>query len=738
PLAAAQSVEELVDRAVRATTGPKERLETMQELVKREGGDAALAEAGLDPLRDPEVVHMTLEVLLDGGRVNDHVARVCRLLLNESHRPKVEERIYRYAEDLGRARELVGAIAPLARGELPEAKMDPTLQRAAVMALGRIPHRDALDVIIAAWSASKEPSMIATAQQQLKGVVRASTAEEARRYLDSRRYATYTDLMREISEGAIQDRELWRARAERFAEGYFKSASHAEIYEAFANGTSLEKRFAAKRAAALSGAKTYGADGVERFAQELVTCLLKELEERPTEAAGHLAAALASLSRDRALGDKPLPEVAKLRTALTAGARGGADREAFALSALQLLRGMGPPAAPIVADYAGNHGSPAVRTAAVKVLGDLASAGDDATRQRIAEYLTRLLAGDPPDTVRSQILFAMQTAPSPAAIATLRALLVPKDGSKALPASDVSLGVQILAKMRAPEATQLLAELARGAKDPALRRSVIENGLVPRTFRKEEAAEAFALLSSIVLDKSQPADVRKAVLQALGARGYRNASATLGAWAGSDQLELELRKEATLQRLALGERLLAGNGSGQTTPEDLSVIGTMLGEEGLRGAPRPKLLQLARNAVALAARKKIAGGLCRVRYAQLLADEPEAKPAALRAAWKDAVDKAVADGLSDADREQALLAYRKLLAGADAMNASRQLFELANAGNSPARFGYWLDALEVAVEQLQNRGAAEQILQKPPTGEFPTDVRNRREQLFAKLNELPK
>jgi hypothetical protein len=199
--ASAQTVDELVDRAIRATTGPKERLETMQELLKRENGDAALAKAGLDPRGDFEVVHMTVEVLLDSGRAGPHMAAICRLLLNAGHADKIKERIYRYAENLDNGRKLVARLSVLARGSDPEAREDIELQRAAVKALGVIPHRDAVEAIAAVWAGVKEPGIKAECEIQLRGVILAKDGADAVTILGERRYATWADLIREERAG---------------------------------------------------------------------------------------------------------------------------------------------------------------------------------------------------------------------------------------------------------------------------------------------------------------------------------------------------------------------------------------------------------------------------------------------------------------------------------------------------------------------------------------------------------
>ncbi|MHC4408560.1 MAG: hypothetical protein ACYS0F_06110, partial [Planctomycetota bacterium] len=676
--ASAQTVDELVDRAMHATTGPKERLETMQELLKREDGDVALAKAGLDPLRDSEVVHMTVEVLLDSGRAGPHMAAICRLLLNAGHADKIKERIYRYAEQLSNGRKLVSRLSVLARGSDPAAREDIELQRAAVKALGVVPHRDAVDAIAAVWAVAKEPGIKAECEIQLRGVVLAKNGEDAVAILGKRRYATWADLIREVSGIQATRAQSWKELAKRFAEGHFKQATHEEVFRAFNKGTSLEKGAAAKRARALAESKNYGKNiGASKFAVELVNCLLTEMKSGPTGAAQDLVGALVAMNRDQAFGEKGLPLAAELRDALVAGADGGPDSAAFAGGAMELLSGMGADAMPVLAEYARRHATTAVRTAAVEALGDIASRGDAATKNRVGQLLAELLAANPPRAVRGRLLFSLRAAPSAEAVATIAKLLANQKAGQALERIEVIYSMEFLARAPAEEAGALLTRIAEQSENEKTRIDAIEHGLITRLRSGQQPEKVRATLSKLVLDPKQPKNVRLAVLNALGARGALVAAALLGEVASSENLEQEFRRVALLQQLNLAERLLKRNGDGQLTKDDLVAIARIIGDQPNDGAEAGRVLRLAKSAAEKAESLKIPGGLVRTRYAQRLEAKAGSNESELRVAWKDAADNGETDGLSERDRIHALQKFRNLAKGIDRVDADLELLKIA-------------------------------------------------------------
>jgi len=740
PFAPAQTVGELVDRAMRATTGPTERLETMEELLKREDGAAALAGAGLDPLRDPEVVHMTVEVLLGSGRAGPHMAGICRLLLSERHKVKVEERIYRHAEQAKAARELVTQLAPLARGSDEAARNDVELRRAAIKALGRVPHRDAVAVIASVWGEKDlERGVAAECELQLDSVLLAGTGREAVTELDADRYATYTDLIKKVSRVRGRQERRWKGLAERFVGGYFAQAGHEEVLRALEKGIDLEKAGAAKRARVLAEKRDYGKDlGAQKFGERLVAFLLGEMEKGPTPAARDVVAALAAMSRDKAFGDAGLPRAAALRDALVSGAGGGADTAEFAEGAMELLSGMGADAMQVLGEFAGRHANADVRRAAVEALASIANraGAGEATRRRVGDMLSDLLAADPPAQVRSRILFFLRTLPAAKAVPTIARLLDEEDANKALDPSDAINAMEMLASTPSEDALALLERLAKLGRTEQIRIDAIDHGLVRRLRGGLQPARVGNVLSELVRDREQPDAVRRQVLASLGGpRGHLRAAALLGTLAADGELEPAMRKSASAQRVAIAERLVKGNGESQLARADFEAIAAIIAEEKGNEVDAEKLERLAYNAVQAAVRQKIPGGLLRTRYAELRDARKDATEADRRAAWKDAADNAAADGLTDAQRREALRKYRELTKGAERVQADMELLRLAAARNDAARFGHWLDALEGATT-LKNKPLADQVFAARPAGDFPAEDAARRDRLTQAYRKL--
>jgi len=749
--AGAQTVDQIADQASRSTTGPKERLELMQQLMQREGGPAALARVALDKARDPEVVHTAVDVLLDEGLAAAHLARICALLLSDRHRAKVEERLYRYAQhNPVQGRELVSQLGHLARepkGE-PESALDGRL--AAVRALGKIPLREAVEVMALIWSETGKGPVAARCAVELADVLEASSGDHALQLLAERGFASYTDLVKEVSRKRAEQNRKDTKTIARLREMAFRQATPEEVFGTFEEGNPDLKPFAAARARVLAAEKNYGAKGAVGFAGEVVECLLKELAGGANLTCAELVATLQTLYSTRALGETGLPRAAEVRDALRVGAASQADQAKFATLAIGLLRQMGAGAAPILAEYAKNHGSVKVRESAVRALGDLANKGDKALKGQVGALLAQLLQGNPPGPVLRQILFTLQAAPSDQAIEAIQKLLFPSDPKRALVRDDIISCIELLAATPTRNALTTLERLALEATDATLRLDAVNRGLVARTHGGDESAGVLGFLEGLVRDPKQAEALRLGVLTALGAKGNRNAAPLLGVLAADKDLDPKIRAAATKQRLALAARLVRGNG--EVTAEVLAAVAVILAEEMARPtADVAAMLATARTAVQVADKNKVNARGCRALYAQLLARQAKPKPAEVRAAWKDAADKAAGDGLTPAQQIKVLNAYRALLvATTPAKGAERAhveetirtdllLLDLATKkGDVPGSFRYWLDALEGAVVKLRDRTAAAAVVGQRPQGELAGALATRWERISKVLEELPK
>jgi hypothetical protein len=182
------------------------------------------------------------------------------------------------------------------------------------------------------------------------------------------------------------------------------------------------------------------------------------------------------------------------------------------------------------------------------------------------------------------------------------------------------------------------------------------------------------------------------------------------------------------------------------------VVATILSEEMERpGADVVAMVGTARAGVQVAERNKIRARGCRAILAQLLAKQPETGAADLRAAWKDASEKAAGDGLTPAQQLSVTEAYRAVLVAAkptkeseralvlDLIRTNLRLRDLAEkAGDPQASYRYWLDALDVAVVKLRDRAEAELVIGRRPTaGELAGDLASRWEKLQELLKGLP-
>jgi len=750
--AQAQSVDQLVDQAVNATTGVKQRMALMEDLMKREGGDAALAQRALDPLRDPEVVHMAVEVLLDADRAGPFMATICKLMQSESHREKVAQRVSRYTwANATKGRALVQQLSDLARNAEGG---DTDLRLAAIQLLGRIPLRAAVEEIATVWNEAKDPGLRAQCRVELGDLLGVRTGKAALAALGAptRSYATYYDLLKEAMRRMKARADRADERLKSIRGKYFDRATPEEVFAIFAADDEEDfKPFAAARAKQLASAKEkrYGAKGVDYFTGQIVECLLKELKQGVSLTAEALIETLQTLYATQAIGKKKLPRAPEVRDALRARASGPMGQERFALAAIGLLGAMGADSTDAIADYADRHASTNVRTTAVKELGDLASGGGDAKlKARVGELLAGLLKSNPPRAVLSQVIFSLRSAPSPAAIGAIETILFPKDPKDALDAGDIVYCIELLAQSPSKDALAALERLVVAPTDVGLRITAVKEGLVRRARDGKDSAEVLRFLANLVRNAKQPEELRSGVLTALGAEGDHLASVLLGTLAADPKLEAKLRKMSSEQRLVLATRLLQR--VEQLTDEHLAAIAVILVEERARpGSDTGALLTIARNAVQVADRRGLKASRCREMYATLLASQKGAKPAEVRAAWKNAADKAAADGLAPDDQIRILDTYRRPLLptdlavkvpradGEEYVRTSLRLSVVAEHMGKPAEGQrYWLEAFGAAV-RLRDRKLADSVKGAQPRGNLEGELATRLEHLLRQLAALP-
>lgn len=741
----AQSIDRMVDRAVTATTDPDERRNLMEGLMTLEGGDAALARRALDPLRDSEVVNAAVKVLLQFDKAGPYVAQICNLIQSAEHRDKVAQRVLEYVQrNPAKGITLVGKL-----GDLAVAKGgDLDLRDAAVQLLGRIPAREAVAVIARVWKTTDQLALRARCELEIGDLLNAKDGDEAVEALKAHIYSTYYDLAK-LARSRMKTRvnkleeSLKKAR-----ELAFVRATPEEVFATFVGSDEEAKPYAAARAGTLAAAKKYGKKGLAYFTAQVVDCLLKELAKGTSKTAESLLGTLQTLYATEALVKNKLPRAPELRDALRALAAGNADHAKFAMVAIGLLGGMGSDSVDAIGDFASRHGNTDVRKEAVKALGELASAGDPKLKARVGELLAALLKSDPPRAVLSRILFSLRSAPSSVPIKSIEKIVFPEDPRNALDRGDLVYCIELLAQSPSPEALPVLERLAEESADVSLRITAVKEGLLDRTLGGKDSSAVLSFLARLVRDAKQPEEVRLGVLTALGAGGGRTAASLLGELAGDAKLDAKLRTTAARERLALATRLLQRGEN--LSDEDLRAVARILSEESARNGTDPaRLLTIARSAVQAADRRGVKAGGCRELYAVLLGKQKNAKPAKVRAAWKNAAENAGADGLAPNDQIRVLTRYRGLLlpTGPGAKPASRpdreegarmslRLRDVAQQnGKVSDSIRYWLDAFDVAVK-LGDRKFATNVKAGQPTGDLKGDQATRWEKLSKAYDAL--
>jgi hypothetical protein len=750
---AAQVFDARLDEALNPETAPGKRLELLDQILATEGGAAALAERGLSPKGDPEVVHAVVDALIRSDQHLDHLERICLLLVAEDGmllRRKVARRLLRAGEHPEKAAALIGRLRDLALGVAADASSNPELRLGAIRVLGRIPQRAAVALVIEAWSreeksAQADADVIAACREALAHVVPGRTATDARTYFDQRLSHSYFDLRDEVSNRRLE--ELQRLRGSYYQS--LKAASASAAFDALSQADPLGREHAAERIRTLAASGKTSDLKPEEFAKRAFAAFAEERRRSPipSVAAVRLTEAMADLGKTgksspllKAVGAK---EVAVAFDALAREAGAG---EAFGLAAVRLLKSIGPEGIAPLFEYARRfRKSSNVRIEAIRALADRAGAGGD-NRAMIGAGLAKMLERVEQPAVRRQLLFSLKQAAVPQAFEAIRNLLLPPEGTDPkLAAIEAKDCIAILQQIATPEALSTLLEVAEKHPDLKVRRDAVIEGLLPRAQQANgEEATVLDYLRRIVLSKDQDKGLRKDVVAGLADRGGRGVYPLLRALESDAGLEEDLRQAASAGKLRLAERLAAPAAGATASREDLATATAILGEEVSRGDPA-RLKKLADRILATGAARKIPTGNARALLAKVCARMPNGKAEEILAAYQDAVDNAKPDGLAQADEIALRLRYRELLlAGkpdpvkdARAVQESLRLAELT-AADKPRSAGYLLDAAQYATERLKNRPRADEILaQAEKLGPFSGALATRLAEIRAATAELP-
>jgi HEAT repeat protein len=714
-LAAQQGAAE-VARALDPQTAPSERTRLLAEIAKTPEGRLELARRGLAPELDSEVVHAVVEVLLAGEEPGEHMEPICRLLLSPAHRAKVQQRIQRVAESPAIAKRLVERLTALARGGTPESAREPALRTATVRALGSVPARAAVESIVAVWSTDADPYVRDECRASVDGVIDAPTAAAAEAYLAERPYATYFDLVKEVSRRRVQESEAMT----RIVGQLLRTAEASVAIELLANRSGELRRAAAERiqGCAAAGPKDGLIAGMkaEEFALAVFGHFRAELGRGESVATvSILGETLATLAEAGPNGPllRSVP-VEDLTRAVQDLADRKADWQSAGEAAVRLLGALGEPGQGVLMRFARGSGSAEVRRRAAFQLGELAR-NVPTTQAFVGQGLADLLLREADPRVRQQILLSLGSAPVEDAVEPIRALLFPEkaDEPAALTELEPRYCIEVLARIETPAALDVLVRLTKEA-DPEVRALAAVTGLVPRVNGRPDHEAVREHLRQMVVGPDQPEEVRRKVVAGLGESNRRGADAILREAARAGELDPELRALAVTARLRLAERLADPDAA----QEDLDAANAILREEWAAGN-RERIEPIARAILEAgdAAKKRV--GDARALVALL---EREQRGAELRSEDVDALlplftearDKSVADRPTPLVERQLLLELRVLLKATSNgqrpyIDASKRLAALAAEDRQQA-WGYWLDAIGCAAGEVKDRALAEGLV----------------------------
>ncbi len=571
----AQGVTQQIDQALRADTAPKQRLELIRDIVATDGGAAELVKRGLVSTQTGEVTHAIAEALIAANKHLPHIVPLTRLLLHDAHRVRISRRIAGAGEMAGSREALVNGLSDLALGVDAASSGNAEMRIAAVRALAVISWRPALEALVKAWSKEKDAAASDACREAVMAVIGAETAPEAVRYLASRPYATYTDLLRELTRRLTKE----LAKMNRYRKLALEQADAETALAVFSNGNDREgTRIAAARLQQLAADKQWGKLTPDAFAKRMFEIFVDQRDRAQKDPAvlASLASALGELWRgdDKA----PLRQVANAKTfvdAILPLATAGTVLKDAGRACVTLLGDVGDTATAALVEFAREFGDSEVREAAIQKLGGLA-----ATSEKSSDFIGRSLAdmlatGAPDPRVRSKLLFTLARTRSFSGAALERLpvrgwLVDPKNAPK-LTAQDLRYCVILVTKSGGDASLEALIKVSKDHPDTSVRLLAATEGLLRWMQRDAKVAPRLrAHIQQLVLASDQPEALRVKLLEALGELSGREMNVTLLAIESAADAPAAVRAGARKARFELANRLTTVTG-GSVAREDLEV-----------------------------------------------------------------------------------------------------------------------------------------------------------------------
>jgi hypothetical protein len=753
PAAWAQGLQEDINEALDPRTEQARRLELLDRIDKTEGGLNQLAQEGLDGKLDTEVVHAVVGHVfsLKSERYLPHLARICRLLQSEEHREKVLTRIQRLGEHPENGKKLRDELLRIAKGE--DARDDPQLRGAAIDALGRVPLRAVLEEIIALGL--RDAKVRAAALRHVKQLGFNSLKSARQHLLENQNDSVYDILRKNVAK---QRTELGRFRALQLAQ--LTTATGKDALAAMED-SDVETRLAAStRLKQLADKGEYEDVGAKEFAGQVFDLFVAERLNPDLDGAtlANLCATLDVLARG---GEKAPLWLAKERAAvvealqpLAAGDRRLSPTELLSVgsAAVSLLHTAGEPAAPVLAAFARQFGHADARRGAIQSLGDFARRFES-NRDYVGRTLAGMLPTEKDPAVRRQILATLNQrfVPAAAALDPIRGYLQPQTAAKAPKLDDTEIRdcIGILGRIGSDPALALLRKVARAHPELRVRRFAVEDGLLPWAARNGKEPVILKDLLDLAVGKEQPLEARRAVIDALGRKGTRNAHATLNVIVQTQGIDPGLQAAAVAAKLTLAERLAVPPDGRKITPDDLQTAVRIL-EEEKGAADLARIEKLARDILGAGDAAKLPVGTARYRLVTLYLRHPEKEhdKKVLHSLYEGAAAQARADGLPAAEEQALLLSYRTLLLEDDtdgkrvenvekAIECLVRIAELEQGSDKKKAAILFMDAAELALELKRKTAAGELLNRAMATGGVGGELTARMKRLRERTDALP-
>lgn len=735
PALHAQGAEALLDRILSPKSSPTERSAFLDQILKDDAGAEALSKRGLDPALEPEILHAVVDKLFTTGRYAPRLGRIVFLLVQGS--PEVQRnvrtRIQRVAEQPDQGPALRQRLREVAEGKSADASGNGRVRLGAVRALSCVPHRDALEAIVAVGRADADRDVQAACRAAIGDVFPTDDLERAEFLLRAGERITwsYADFLLDRARTLRREYDAVSREYRESLRQVLRSRGALFAFETLEKGNAYAREVAAERLARIALDGDFKEVPQDKFAEGILRAFRAAVQASRRDGGdpslAHLLDTMALLgagAADAAPLWKAVPAPRLLEEMQTLTDTLAEDPEA-GLAAVRLISVFGDPGIGLLRSFGEGARVAQVRERAGRALADRAR-DNPGIKEVVGRHLVDLLLRERDGGVRNALLQALREAPVEQAIDPVQQILFPD------PADPRSLPLGAGLAARAPDYCMAILKqlpsarafdlLVRGANEHAraeVRRAAMEALLQRGAALGDETAarEGIEAVTGIALNPNLPIQGRADAVAVLADLGTRDASAAIEAIRAAEALPPELASAVRGAMYRLAEKLCDSKAVGAEGRADFDEAKKLLRLVAESESPE-RLVALARRIAEGADARSLPAGSARAILARAFRGLPDADAAEVRRLHGAAADRAASDGLTPAQEIELLREYRALIPQESAEEAdslallrcAERLGELSSE-DAAAASGYYLDAAETAVRRLRDREAAERNLE---------------------------